>query len=106
MRRALEPGRDVSMSTSPAATKRADPALTQQAPCPAAPASVILSFDVEEHYRIEAAAHLAVDPAYRGHCRERLDEVTRWLLELLAGQDIQATFFVVGQIARDNPDLV
>jgi polysaccharide deacetylase family protein (PEP-CTERM system associated) len=74
---------------------------------PLAPtASVILSFDVEEHYRIEAAAHLFVGDDYRQQCSRRLDESTRWLLHRLGEQGIQATFFIVGQIARHNPDLV
>jgi polysaccharide deacetylase family protein (PEP-CTERM system associated) len=67
---------------------------------------VILSFDVEEHYRIEAASHLPVDHDYRLHCCQRMDEATRWLLDRLAEEGIQATFFVVGQIARHNPKLV
>src|SRR5262245_52693362 len=83
--------------------------LTPRAPAPSPPASlppVILSFDVEEHYRIEAATHLPVEPEYELHCRRRLGEATRWLLDRLAEHRIRATFFVVGQIARHNPDLV
>jgi polysaccharide deacetylase family protein (PEP-CTERM system associated) len=75
-------------------------------PTSALPGPVVLSFDVEEHYRIEAAAHLTVEEAYRQHCCQRLDEVTRWLLGLLAERGVRATFFIVGQIARDNPALV
>lgn len=66
----------------------------------------ILSFDVEEHYRIEAASRLDIDPALKAHYCERLDSSTRWLLEQLDQSNIKATFFVVGQIARDNPALV
>jgi polysaccharide deacetylase family protein (PEP-CTERM system associated) len=69
-------------------------------------APIILSFDVEEHFRIEAGAHLSVAPAYQAHCLHRLDEATRWLLDQLGERGIQATFFIVGQIARHNPDLV
>ena len=72
---------------------------------PATPA-VILSFDVEEHYRIEAGSHLSMGPEYHQHCRERVDVSTRWLLDLLAASGVRATFFIVGQIARDNPRLV
>jgi polysaccharide deacetylase family protein (PEP-CTERM system associated) len=71
----------------------------------AAPAAV-LSFDVEEHYRIEAGAHLSVGEDYRRHCRQRVDAATRWLLGLLAEHGTRATFFLVGEIARDNPQLV
>jgi polysaccharide deacetylase family protein (PEP-CTERM system associated) len=70
------------------------------------PPAVVLSFDVEEHYRIEAAAHLQVEEAYKHHCRQRVDYATNWLLDELGQRGILATFFVVGQIARDNPRLV
>ncbi len=68
--------------------------------------SIILSFDVEEHYRIEAAAGLRIDDGLKAHYRERLDVSTRWLLDHLAARGIRATFFIVGKIARHNPDLV
>jgi polysaccharide deacetylase family protein (PEP-CTERM system associated) len=67
---------------------------------------VILSFDVEEHYRIEAARGLAVGPEQVAHHRERMDYVTRWILDQLAVRGVPATFFVVGQIAEHNPGLV
>jgi polysaccharide deacetylase family protein (PEP-CTERM system associated) len=67
---------------------------------------VVLSFDVEEHFRIEAGAGLGVAPDYAAHCRQRVDVMTRWLLDQLAAHGARATFFVVGQIARDNPALV
>jgi polysaccharide deacetylase family protein (PEP-CTERM system associated) len=67
---------------------------------------VILSFDVEEHHRIEAAAGLVIDPALRAHYAERMDVSTRWLLDQLGERGIRATFFIVGDIALSNPDLV
>lgn len=67
---------------------------------------LILSFDVEEHYRIEAAARLTISPALRARYEQRLDLPTQWLLDGLGRHDIRATFFVVGQIARQNPGLV
>jgi len=67
---------------------------------------VVLSFDVEEHFRIEAAAGLVIDPALKAHCCERLESSTRWLLDQLDGLEIKATFFVVGEIARSHPGLV
>ena len=67
---------------------------------------IVLSFDVEEHYRIEAAHHLEIDSGLQAHYRNRLEPCIGWLLEQLADRDIQATFFVVGQIAQDNPGLV
>ena len=67
---------------------------------------VILSFDVEEHDRIEAASALTIDPALRAAYRTRLAPSTYWLLDRLAEMKIQATFFIVGEIARDDPGLV
>ena len=67
---------------------------------------IVISFDVEEHYRIEAAAGLKLDPTLKSHYCERLEPSTRWILDELAKADIKATFFVVGQIGRDNPALV
>jgi polysaccharide deacetylase family protein (PEP-CTERM system associated) len=67
---------------------------------------VVLSFDVEEHFRIEAAAGLAIDPALKAHYGERLEPATRWLLDALAQRSVQATFFVVGEIARSHPGLI
>jgi polysaccharide deacetylase family protein (PEP-CTERM system associated) len=67
---------------------------------------VILSFDVEEHHRIEAAVGLSIGEAQKAHYRDRLDLSTRWLLERLAERELRATFFVVGEIARLNPGLV
>src|SRR5438132_2805891 len=67
---------------------------------------IILSFDVEEHWRIEAAAHLTIDPAMKAHCRDRLAPSTQWLLDRLAESDLNATFFILGQIAEHSPKLV
>lgn len=73
---------------------------------PRAEPEVILSFDVEEHFRIEAAAGLAIDPALRQCYGERLAPAVGWLLDQLDLQGHKATFFIVGQIARDDPGLV
>jgi polysaccharide deacetylase family protein (PEP-CTERM system associated) len=67
---------------------------------------IVLSFDVEEHHRIEAAADLLIDPSLAAAYRARLDPSTRYLLERLEDCDIKATFFVVGEIARSHPGLV
>ncbi len=67
---------------------------------------IILSFDVEEHFRIEAAAGLELTPALKAHCRERLELATRWVLDQLDQANVKATFFIVGQIAEHNPALV
>jgi polysaccharide deacetylase family protein (PEP-CTERM system associated) len=77
---------------------------------PAAPDAevmpTVLSFDVEEHHRIEAATGLDVAPALREEYRRRMARATGWILGRLAERDIRATFFIVGQIARDDPGLV
>jgi polysaccharide deacetylase family protein (PEP-CTERM system associated) len=70
------------------------------------PLQVVLSFDVEEHFRIEAAARLEIDHSRKVHYRERLEISTRWILDQLDEHQAKATFFVVGQIARSHPDLV
>jgi polysaccharide deacetylase family protein (PEP-CTERM system associated) len=77
----------------------------QEAP-PTVDAPIILSFDIEEHHRIEAAAGLTCPPALREEYARRMDACTRWLLDELAALDIRATFFVVGQVARSHPDLI
>lgn len=68
--------------------------------------SRILSFDVEEHDRIEAAAGLHLLADLRQCYRERLADPTRWIVETLGRRQIQATFFIVGQLAHTHPELV
>ena len=67
---------------------------------------IVLSFDVEEHDRIEVAAGLNIGTALRAHYQERVAVSTRWLLDALAAADVLATFFVVGQLAEKDPGLV
>jgi polysaccharide deacetylase family protein (PEP-CTERM system associated) len=68
--------------------------------------SIILSFDVEEHYRIEAAAGYDCPAWRRSEYAQRTDTTTRRLLDLLAAYDAKATFFVVGEIAVSHPKLI
>lgn len=68
--------------------------------------SIILSFDIEEHDRIEAARGLTINGQQQVHYRQRMDYATRWLLDQLAARSVPATFFIVGQIAQSNPSLV
>jgi polysaccharide deacetylase family protein (PEP-CTERM system associated) len=75
-------------------------------PAPPTPSAVVLSFDVEEHFRIEAAAGLPVDAALQDHYAERVEPATRWLADRLAEAGAPATFFLVGQVARRHPGLV
>lgn len=66
----------------------------------------ILSFDVEEHWRIEAASRLQFDAERRDYYARRVGPTTRWILDELARHDQKATFFLVGQLAQAQPDLV
>ena len=66
----------------------------------------VLSFDVEEHHRIEAAVHLSVPAELQHEYGQRMEYATRWLLDCLAERKQKATFFVVGQIAHTKPNLI
>jgi polysaccharide deacetylase family protein (PEP-CTERM system associated) len=70
------------------------------------PTATVLSFDVEEHFRIEAAAGIQVEPAAMLRYANRMESMVSWLLEFLDGRTIKATFFIVGQIAVERPALV
>jgi polysaccharide deacetylase family protein (PEP-CTERM system associated) len=67
---------------------------------------IILSFDVEEHHRIEAAAGIAVPDGLQAYYRDRVEVMTCWLLDQLAERRLHATFFVLGQIADRKPKLI
>jgi polysaccharide deacetylase family protein (PEP-CTERM system associated) len=69
-------------------------------------ATTVLSFDVEEHYRIEAAAHLSCPDDLKHTYSQRTDATTRDLLRLLAAADCKATFFILGEVAVKYPKLV
>src|SRR4051812_48633975 len=64
------------------------------------------TFAVEPHDRIEAAAAHRCPPAARADYARRMDACTRWLLDTLTEFGAHATFFVVGEIAQSNPQLV
>jgi polysaccharide deacetylase family protein (PEP-CTERM system associated) len=67
---------------------------------------IVLSFDVEQHHRIEAAAGLTCPPERADDDGRRMDRVTRQLLDLLAEHQTLATFFLVGDLAQSHPQLV
>jgi hypothetical protein len=54
---------------------------------------IVLSFDVEEHHCIEAAAKLWLDPALKSDDDARLETSTRLLLDQLTEHRIKASFF-------------
>ncbi len=66
----------------------------------------VLSFDVEEHHRIEAANSYACPPERRQDYAARMEVTTRRILEWLAERNTRATFFIVGEIGRTHPRLV
>jgi polysaccharide deacetylase family protein (PEP-CTERM system associated) len=86
--------------TSASLSASAGPVLGDDAP------ATVLSFDVEEHHRIEAAAGLCLDQSLVATYGTRLGPSTHYLLERLEEYGIKATFFVVGDIAQTNPGLV
>ncbi len=68
---------------------------------------IVLSFDVEEHDRIEAAVGLPVSNERRREYADRMATATERLLDQLAAAgNVPATFYVVGQIAETHPRLV
>jgi polysaccharide deacetylase family protein (PEP-CTERM system associated) len=70
------------------------------------PGCAVLSFDVEEHFRIEAAAGLDIPRALRSQYRGRVAPAVDWLLGELDRRGQTATFFVVGELAAEQPAVV
>jgi polysaccharide deacetylase family protein (PEP-CTERM system associated) len=66
----------------------------------------VLSFDVEEHWRIEAASGLSFDEASKTYYAGRVAPATHWILDELERHGQRATFFLVAQLAQQQPDLV
>jgi polysaccharide deacetylase family protein (PEP-CTERM system associated) len=70
------------------------------------PSSTILSFDVEEHHRIEAASGISCSSQERENYATRSVSTTRRLCQLLAESNTHATFFIVGELAQKYPEMV
>jgi polysaccharide deacetylase family protein (PEP-CTERM system associated) len=68
--------------------------------------AVVLSFDIEEHHRIEAAAHLTFTSEQKAASGARMEAATRAILAQLAAAGAPATFYIVGEIALSHPKLV
>ena len=75
-------------------------------PDPNISSAVVLSFDVEEHHRIEAAVGLESVDHLKVEYARRMETTTRRLLDQLSEAGVKATFYVVGQIAETHPKLV
>jgi polysaccharide deacetylase family protein (PEP-CTERM system associated) len=65
----------------------------------------MLSFDVEEYFQVEAAAHI-VSPDGWPTLEKRLPESVDKILTLLNDRKTSATFFVLGWVAKNEPDVV
>jgi polysaccharide deacetylase family protein (PEP-CTERM system associated) len=68
-------------------------------------APVLLSFDVEAYFQIEAARDCVPKTAWPSY-DDRLAPVIDWLLERLAHHHATATFFTLGYIADRQPKLI
>jgi len=68
--------------------------------------NIVLSFDIEEHHRIEAAHARNFTAELKADYVARMERVTYGLLEQLAKAETKATFYVVGRIAESHPKLV
>lgn len=73
---------------------------------PTLPPTATITFDVEEHYRIEAAAGLTCNANQQLDYRQRAEKTTRQLLQILDNASCQATFFIVGELAVQCPRLI
>jgi polysaccharide deacetylase family protein (PEP-CTERM system associated) len=70
------------------------------------PGIVVLSFDIEEHHRIEAAVGTECCSELRLHYARRMEAATMTILDRLSATGVKATFFIVGEIARNHPGLI
>lgn len=66
----------------------------------------MLSFDVEEYFQVEAAAEAGLSPDHWSSFPKRLAPSVDCILTLLADARVSATFFVLGWVARHEPEIV
>ena len=64
-----------------------------------------MSVDVEEHFQVQAFAERVPRESWPLH-PSRVDRNTRLLLDLFDESRTEATFFTLGCVAREHPDLV
>ncbi len=64
----------------------------------------VLTIDFEDWY--QGLTSTSKHPQQWCRYEQRLQIGGNWLLDTLAESDVQATFFIVGQVARDHPELV
>lgn len=73
---------------------------------PANKGKVILSFDIEAVYHIEAAAACRLRREMRAELARRLAPQVQWIRQILDKYGVRATFFWVGELAWGMPYLV
>jgi len=78
----------------------------ESADAPAEPGVALLSFDVEEYFQVEAAARSGLSADEWDAWPKRLPQAVDRVLALLAEHGAAATFFVLGWVARHEPDVV
>lgn len=66
----------------------------------------MLSFDVEEYFQVEAASACGIGPADWHAWEQRVAGAVERILQLLCDHAATATFFVLGWVARHQPDVV
>ena len=66
----------------------------------------LLSFDVEEYFQVEAASASGVTADQWDSFPRRLAQSVDGILSLLREHQTQATFFVLGWVARHGPEIV
>ncbi|MGH2396578.1 MAG: polysaccharide deacetylase family protein, partial [bacterium] len=64
-----------------------------------------LTIDVEDYYHVSAFESV-VEFENWGRYESRVESNTRRILDILAGSNVKATFFVLGWIAERHPGLV
>lgn len=80
--------------------------MSRPAELPLLAPQTVLSFDVEEHWRIEAAVGLQFTNEQKAYYAGRVGPAMHWILDELARYNRRATFFVVGELGREQPQLV
>lgn len=64
-----------------------------------------MTIDVEDYFHVAALAS-AIDQKDWGKMEYRAEASTRRLLDVFAANDVRATFFVLGWVAKRSPELV
>lgn len=81
-------------------------AVTNLSRSPGDPPDYILSFDVEEHHRIEVAQGVRCSAMQHHEYAQRMEARTRDILSWLSTHHQRATFFVVGEVAQKHRNLI